>query len=113
MRVVVNTVEEFIQNLDVADKLFQNAIRISTIHKPYGGADRFTAVKFEVIIQISAIVVSDGVDFLLDFGEICGFDYTDADPSNEGSERADKIRSEITDYSKTRGWKILPGMIGD
>lgn len=124
MRVTCETVDEFIECLraecQAHSTIFQDTIRVSICRRPIDKSAR-EALKFEVVLQASAVVVVDQESqYLLEVGEYCGKDYADDPPNDEGTQKAKALKEKIEDFAK--GWwrqefdsgaslKILPGMI--
>ena len=111
MRVVCQSVEEFVADLSAAGDLFQNVVRFSVLRHPVGG-NRREAVRFDVVVQASAVVnVNAEEQYLLEVGEDCGTDYLDSSQELKGSERAEVLRREITAFCGLHGWTVRSGMI--
>ena len=113
MRVDCNGFDELFEALDVATKVFEDALRVSTIRRPLDGKV-YDATKVQVVVQASTVVLCEGDEsqYLLEAGEICGIDYNDETQEKEGSKRAMELRAQLKAYADKRGWRILPGVIG-
>lgn len=114
MRVVCPSVEDFIANLGAAQSLFQDTIWCSIIRRPSPDAkNKLEAVKFDVVLQASAVVVfdEDESSALIETGIECGRDYTDADAEDVGTQEALRLKGLLQDYAEQRNAKILPGVI--
>lgn len=110
MRIVCPTVPDFLENLNAAHGLFQNTIWCSIIRRPEDG--QRDAVKFEVVIQMSAVVVyGEGEEALVEVGVSCGYDYEDANGSYEGSGLAADLKQQVLQACESQGWRVLPGII--
>ena len=109
MRVTCQTVKEFIENLGTAESVFRRTVWCSTTKR----AEDEDGVKFVMGFQASAVMVfDDGSDALLDVGVGCGMNYEDATQDFSGTELAEKLRVQVSDYVQSRdGWKCLPGII--
>lgn len=119
MRITCHSIDEFIISLDQGvdrnkgEGLYQNTIRVSVVRRPVDGTVR-DAVKFDVVIQASTVVeLPDESQYLLEFGQNCGRDYEDATQEKTGSDNAEEIRGRIVRYAQERGWRVLPGIIGE
>lgn len=111
MRITTSTVDEFVECLDNAVSIFENTIRVSITRRPQEGGRN--AVKFDVVLQASALVTSPEGEYILEAGEECGIDYNDATQEKQGSSVASKQKQMIVEYAKTKNWKVLPGIISD
>lgn len=118
MKVECQDIEQFIECLRHENKLFRNAIRMNISRNGMdGGKDE---VRFEVIIQVSALVrvleidneIQEESQYLLEVAQCCGIDYMDSSNDPQGSEVAKKLKCDIELYAKERDWKVLPGIIG-
>lgn len=111
MRVSVGSIAEFIICLESEKTLFGNTIRWSKFENPVSGT-KLTAVKFEVSVHASAVVVqSDGSEYILEADEYCGIDYRDSSNERGGTGVADQYYAQLNGYAKSREWRILPGVI--
>jgi len=111
MRVTCQDIDEFLECLANEKDVYRDTIRVSIIKRPFDGTKR-DAVKFEIILQASAVVtVKDEEQYLLEVGIYCGMDYLDGKAEEKGSEIAADKKQEIKGYANSRGWKILPGVI--
>ncbi len=108
MRVVCQTISEFLENLEHEpdDAVLQKTIRVSCILKFVHEA------KSEIIVQASAVVsIGEEGQYLLEAGEICGMDYKDASGECQGTDKAEYLRGMIKEVCDRRGWSIRPGII--
>lgn len=111
MRVICNSVEEFLTCLDNEEHLLQDAIRVSISETPLDGNQRL-ATKFQILFQASAVAyLEEEGQYLLEVGKDCGVDIRDAEPTNEGSYMAKELGKSVSSYAEKRGWKVLPGHI--
>lgn len=112
MRIVCNTVEELLEDLEKSDctLLFQKSIRFSTTYRAMG--NEVEPVRFQVGVQVSAILETDqGGEYIIEAGEHCGIDYRDASREYKGTERAQSIRKRVEDFCRARGLVVRPGVI--
>lgn len=122
MRVVNHSIDEYLENLQVARDLYQQTIYVSIIRRPYsvsgGPQNPHEATRWEVVFQSTAVVEGDdgGSQYVLDVGLLCGFDRID-DTAEEkkmnGTAVSSKYKAAISEYAATRGWRILPGVISE
>jgi len=113
MRVTFITIEEFLHDLKnvESDKVFQQAVRIQRSQRPIQG-DKYSAVKFEVVLQVSAVVsTDDGGEYIMETGEVCGYDYRDSSREFAGSEKADELKRMIEEFCSHHGLVVRPGLI--
>jgi len=111
MQVVCETVGDFIEHIEDG-KIWQSTIFINRTRKPVGG-DKFNAVKWEVCLQASAVVqIDEESQLLLQYGEFCGYDYTDASAESKATERADGLLGQLRCVCEDKGLKIKPGILG-
>ena len=109
MRVVVNDVGEFFESLVDVTGLFDSTIRVSISRMVV-----VEGVKYSVRIQASAVVqTSEGAEYLLDVGEVCGTDYCDASQDYSGSRVAQEKKKQIKEFASSKGWRVLPGVISE
>ena len=113
MRVICNTLDDFIENLGGYEKddILQGCVYVDTTKNPVDGNKR-TAVKFSVVFQASAVIaLPDGGEFLLQMGVDCGTDYHDGTQAMDGTEEADNLRFRLKDFCSSRGVLVRPGII--
>ena len=113
MRVVCNTVSDFLLNLESegAERVLQGVVRISVLSTPIGG-NKKDAVKFEVVLQASAVVgLVEGGEYLLEVGIDCGIDYMDASHEFEGTRVAEVAKRQIEVHCEKSGLEVRPGII--
>jgi hypothetical protein len=111
MRVSVNSIDEFIICLEAEKTVHNNTLRWAKFENPVNGT-KLTAVKFEVSVHASAVIVqADGSEYILEANEFCGIDYKDASNQKAGTEVEQVLYNGLAGYSKSRGWRILPGVI--
>lgn len=114
MRIVCETIEDFLENLESlgveegADQLFHNEIRRSVSHRDKRETSR------RVVLQFTAVVCRhDGSEFLLDFGEDCGFDELSEPKDLVGTKKEQTLTNLVRELSlvKSGVWSIKPGII--
>ena len=111
MRVLVQDVDEFIEDLKTAHSVHQGTLRFSIIKRK--GASPHSA-KVQVYIQFGAVVVdAEGNEYLLEGAEPCGDDFVDAEASGEGSAKAVERKQAVIQFASDRGWLVKPGIIGE
>lgn len=112
MRVSCFTLEDFLENLETTQAVFDDTVRFSIIRRPVDKEGR-NALKFLVVAQASVVVQCETAEYILELGLDCGFDYNDSDPETPGSDRAKEIRSAIEFKLKSMGktWVLKPGVI--
>lgn len=111
MRVSVGSLAEFIVCLESEKTVFLDTVRWAKFENALGGS-RLASVKFDISVHASAVVVQEGgTEYLLEADEHCGMDIRDASKCMEGSEIADSLYKALSEYVKSRGWRILPGVI--
>ena len=113
MRVTCHSLEEFIECLKEEDNLLQGVVRVSIVRRPLNEKNPREASIFAVSLQASAVVIIDSdSQYLLDVGIDCGVDYEDSTQEKNGTEKADGMKDLLRVYAESRGWKVLPGVIG-
>ena len=120
MRVICNSLDDFIENLEKepSENIFRKTVYISRTVNPVDG-NKLEAAKFSVNFQASAIVnlFEDDLaetqygQYLLEFGEDCGFDYHDADPETKGSKHCEDLKKRLECCCFSRGLRIRPGIL--
>jgi len=114
MRVECHSISDFLVNLkaEPPEAVLNGVVYASTTKNPIDG-DKRTAVKWRVVFQASVVVsLAGGGEYLLDAGEDCGGDYTDATQEFDGSERADELRGAVESVCRERGLAVRPGVVG-
>jgi len=117
MRVVCNTVEEFLQevgiHIDLADtegmnSILQGCLRVTVSYNDVGTG----GVKKSVVLQASAVMVlPDGGEYLLETGVGCGVDYMDSTQEFEGTKRAEALKKGIHKFCQSHDLTVRPGLI--
>jgi len=112
VRVVCNSIDEFIRNLDEPGaNLFQNAVRLSTDLQHLNGRNKREATVFKVEFQATTVVQQGDAEYLLVFVEDCGMDHRDAQEDDEGTERAEELREALNKVCVEKGFELKPGFI--
>jgi hypothetical protein len=107
MLVTCKSVDDFLANLEQADNLFEDAVRIDVTRR------QLDEVRYAVVFQASCVVqTDDGGEYILQVGEECGVDYEDTTQDFGGTDSAADVRHRVTDFCKSRQFKVLPGTIG-
>lgn len=108
MIVTCNSMDELIEELSNPDiAVHGKTVRISTSKR------RLDTVRHMVVVQVSAIIVEKGGnEYLVQFGEECGIDYSDSSQEFAGSEKAKKLRKILTEVCEKLSLKVGPGVIG-
>lgn len=109
MRVICNSVEEFLENLTVeGESVFQNVLRVSI---NTNSVDK-DGMRFDVFFSATACIRTiDDAEYLLVFCKKCGIDYEDGSGERPGSEAAGKMMGSIRGFAGQRGLRILPGVL--
>jgi len=113
MRIVCNTVVDFLRNLELEgpEAVLQKAVRVSVSSVPLDENKR-EAVKFSVMLQASAVVcLPEGGEYLLEVGVDCGRDYKDDSHEYEGTRTATAARKRIEEFCEKHGLDVRPGVI--
>lgn len=112
MRVSTDTVEEFL--LHIQDHpLYLDTVYLKKHRSPKGGNFE-DAFLFEVVLQISTVVVvKEGEQsHIVDCIALCGDDCIDEEePDLSGSEAYKKAEDALKEASESMGFKILPGVV--
>lgn len=114
MRVTCEDLDSFLENLrlEPPSHVLQQAVRVSISHRPLDSSDKHKAVKFDVVIQASAVVsLENGGEYLLDYGENCGIDYRDVSNELTGSLRANALRGKLVECCDDLGLRVRPGIV--
>lgn len=113
MIVKTDTLDDFLQNLAIAEVLFENAVRVSIVKKP--SPQTPNGERCDVFFQACAIVQSktDAVlqEYPLVLAVKAGVDYCDSNPDATGTENAMKMREELTTAAERRSFRVLPGSV--
>lgn len=107
MRIVCESFEDFLLNLELDhdQSLFENSIRVSVSKR-----DR-TEVGEKVYLVCSVLLQTEQAEYLVEYGEFCGYDYFD-DSTLVGTSRAESIKETLTSRAVARSWRIRPGILG-
>lgn len=114
MRVVCNSVDDFITNLkaQIGTAIFEQTVWASVTRNPLGKENQREAVRFSVVYQASVVVnTNDGGQYLLEVGEDCGIDYEDATQDRSGTKRAQELIEKVQGCCDKRGLKVRPGIV--
>lgn len=112
MIITCTSIDEFIECLEAEKAVFQGVVRVSIVRQPFDKGNRDSTI-YEVVLQASAVVlVDEESQYMLQVGIACGKDYCDATQEMGGSEKAKELKSRLQQFAESRGWKILPGIIG-
>lgn len=109
MRVLCDSLDEFIEDLNNHDAIVEDVIRFSTVHEDHPTNDLIESV----YAQATALVFSKQPGFqeyLLQVGLSCGQNYSDAE-ENAGTQTADKYRNQLKEYAESRGWRLGSGVV--
>lgn len=108
MRVTFATCDDFCAELErLSDTIWRKEVRVRIDRAP----EQDDEVTFQVAIWGTAICRSGDGDFLLEYGELCGFDNEEqgARHPHAGSDEAQSRRTRIERSCSKRGLQILPG----
>ncbi|MCK9570092.1 hypothetical protein M0R72_14205 [Candidatus Pacearchaeota archaeon] len=113
MRVVCNTIEDFVENLKIegGNHVFQKVVYVTMSKRPLGSDSKRTAVVFAVNFQASTVVDLGEGQYILDFGEDCGMDYMDGDKELNGTDQATRMRGQLQECCESLGLSIRPGIV--
>lgn len=112
MRVVCDTVEQFVRNLRLERDVYQRVVRVQVTSNPAGVGTSRDAPVLSVNFQASAVVRSDdGGEFLLEVGEDCGHDWRDKSQRFEGTARAKELEDMVRRACEELGLEVRPGLI--
>lgn len=110
MRVQCSNVHDFLFHL-TKGAVVGKTVYVERSVRPLDG-DRRTAVRFEVVLQASAVMgFPEGGEYLLQTGESCGIDYRDASKESVGSERADELKEAVEHFCHGNGLVVMPGLV--
>lgn len=110
MKIVVHSIDEYIENLCHVNEIFDNVIRASIIKRPIDAVAR-TAVRYGVVLHVTSVAVCESGEYILELALDCGKDYHDSSNDHAGSRVAERAKRKIVDFAKTRKWRVLPGVI--
>ena len=115
MRIVCKNVEELLVNLKeetvLGGKIDRNVIHLTQYDQPLD-KDKHNSVKFQVVVQVSAIVTLPNEDqYLIETAELCGIDYHDATREMVGSKMAKILVSQVKEFADAHDLKVRPGVI--
>lgn len=106
MRVTCSSVPDFLVNLEDGLRVLKKTIWLNRERKEIGEC------KFLVSLQASAVVgLESGGEFLLQYGEECGLDFTDGDGQTDGSNIAGIRTKRVHEFCGEHGLKVKPGVV--
>lgn len=128
MRNVCSTVDEFLENLNI--ELMEYNLKRNQ-YTPPGGVEfpihrksvflskhevpidenKRNAIKFDVVVVVSAVVSTEEGEYLLECSENQGIDYHDASNERKGTENANKTIARVNEFCNTNGLMVRPGAI--
>ncbi len=112
MKIVCNSIEDFLENLQTADAVHRKTVHYNRTSRPAGTSDRRSATSFELFYQVSAVMeFGDGTQALLEAGVNCGIDRKTADGGDDGTVEQKRLHELICDYCSAHGLKAMPGII--
>jgi hypothetical protein len=107
MRIVCRTVEAFVENLRLGEVFEKSVWLDETGHV-------VSEHKILCNLQASAVVrLRDGGEFLLQYGEDVGYDYTDGEAQREGSEAAMHRKGYLRERCEDMGLTVRPGIVSE
>lgn len=118
MRVMCLSMDDFLKNLEATPKrpslrLYDSAIYLQQVDKPsLNNQNQPSDVVFEVIVRLSAVVITQDGQHLLEADEFCGKDYRDSTQELSGSKKAESVRAKVLDFCREQDWIIRPGIVG-
>ena len=105
MRVVCRTVEAFVENLRLGEAV-EKTVWLDETHR------EISEHKILCNLQVSAIVrLVDGGEFLLQYGEDVGYDFTDGEPQKEGSDAMGHRKGYLKECCEDIGLVVRPGIV--
>lgn len=108
MRVVCRTIEAFIENLRVGQEVVEKTVWVDEFR------ERLSDHKFRCNIQASAVMgLSGGGEFLLQYGEDVGFDFTDGEKEMEGTAVLGHRKGYLKERCEELGLVVRPGMVSE
>jgi hypothetical protein len=111
MRVVCNTIDEFLEDLTCEmgngeGQILQSCVRVSILRHEMNPA------KKQVVLQTSAVVLlENGGEYILEAGINCGVDYEDSTKEMLGTMKANELKQKIASKCSELGLTVRPGMI--
>lgn len=114
MRVQCSSIDDFLANLNkCGGTVLNGTVFVDESRRPAHGQHPNVSVRWIVEIQASAVVElpDNRGEFLLQAGEECGLDYTDATQEFDGSDRAAELRGQLEGYCESRQLSLLPGIV--
>ncbi len=105
MRIVCSTIEAFVENLRLGE-VFEKSVWLDETSR------EVSEHKMLCNLQASAVVrLKDGGEFLLQYGEDMGYDFTDGEPQREGSEAAKHRSGFLRERCEDMGLVVRPGIV--
>jgi len=111
MRISCISVAEFIENLSTvtsAEQVFEKTVYVSIDHH------EVVEGKNQIVIQASAVIEpSQGNQYLLQCGEICGTDLDSVPVDFAGTRRSKELKQSLVDCCQRIGLRVLPGICSE
>jgi len=105
MRITCHTIEAFIDNLRMGE-VFEKSVWVDE------NTREISEHKVLCNIQASAVVsAKGGGEFLVQYGEDVGFDFTDGEPQREGSEAVAHRKGYLKECCEDMGLVVRPGIL--
>ncbi len=106
MLVECRSIKDFLTNLE-GENVYRNRIYVDV------SRDEVTEHRWLVVFQVSAVVVlEDEGQYLLQAGQLCGYDYADQGQEQKGTIEANFLMEDLGDYCDTHSLTIRPGKVG-
>ena len=110
MRVVCNSVDDFLTNLNIALEhgvgLLQQCIRVNK------NIRKIDEIRLEISLQLSAVMIlPDGGEYIIISEEPCGKDYGGSQPEKEASKRLEVLLESIDKFCERTGLGSRPGVV--
>ena len=105
MRVVCKTIGAFVENLRLGEPVEKTVWLDETYQE-------ISEHKTLCNLQVSAVVrLADGGEFLLQYGEDVGCDFTDGEPQMGGSEAVGHRKDYLKECCEDMGLVVRPGIV--
>lgn len=115
MKIVTDTVEDFIDNLkDLQhphESLFRNVVYVHIAKSPAPGQPQDeNCLKFSVIFTASAVITKDSdKSYFLECILQAGIDYADGGGEESGTANAKRFQQQIKDWADAHQCRVLKG----
>jgi len=106
VRVVCKTIEAFVENLRLG-KPVENVVWVDETRREVGEHKILHNLQASAVVRLR----DDEGEFLLQYGEDVGFDFTDGEPEMEGTKAVNHRKGYLKQCCEDMGLVVRPGFV--